>query len=646
MQYTTLSLSPEEVGGKMKTWFNRFLCFVIAGITAACIWSCQSSISGTEITNGKCFGIIYNSDSTIASGAVVYLIPFNFNPSQSDSLFDSTLTDNNGYYSFNVIKSDMYNIIAEKGNAACMVDSIALKSEGKTVVDGVLQQSGKLEGTITVKEGDDPRLAIILVRGTGIYTSPSDSTGHFEIPLLPEGNFRVQILFTGESKYASVDTTVEIKKGTITVLNLVLSSLDAPQASGLSVILNDSTMYTTISWLPADTSKIESYVLYRKSVLGNDAAIRIGKSETTYTDDIVELEGDTLHYEIAAIGKTFKEGNRCSTGKISIVSVMKFVKEIDLPIYEGSGESFLINTDGSLIISREYSDSITPIQQIIDKIDSNGIILKSISIIDDYAYNLFMNDSRKIQHDKNGNVYFLFVTNEFSDSNYVYILKKFDSELNLLKEITFISTNFITSFIVSNDGTSYLFATKNHYMSGNILSAPIPHTLTVYNTNFELKKSCTVTLPYQLNNIEISDGLFIDEVEYRMSSKYAYSRIDYWDTRFDIVKSIFYMDTIEKYFSQSMLYMVTSRTITNIVEPDNLFLTYIHHPMNSPEEGRNILLIGNQNKPLLMRRFVEPSYQRGVRFFESFDNAGNFYEIVINDQWNYKIFKYSLSHAK
>jgi hypothetical protein len=183
-----------------------------------------------------------------------------------------------------------------------------LQPEASVVVNDTLQQPGTLAGRVILSAGEDARMVIILVRGTDYYITPSDSSGNFTSPPLPEGTFTIQMIVPGSERYANLDTTVMIISGKTTELLAVLKSADAPLVNGLTVRNDSITMFATISWQPADTSAIESYVLYRTTAAKQDTALTLAKSTTSYVDDIVLMEYDTFTYGITAIAKISGRG--------------------------------------------------------------------------------------------------------------------------------------------------------------------------------------------------------------------------------------------------------------------------------------------------------------------------------------------------
>lgn len=622
----------------MRTGCNSVISILAVGIIAAGIYTCQKNVAGTEITNGNCMGTIYNSDRSSAGGAVVYIVQADLIRTVQGTAIDSTVTDKAGQYSFNVTKSDIYNIIAVKGNAACLMDSISVKSDEKTVADGILAESGSLAGVIRVKEEDDPCSVIILVRGTGIYESPSDSTGAFEIKLLPEGTFSVQILFTGENQYAVVDTVVEIKKGVTTILDLVLPSNDAPTVREVTMSYDSSLMYATISWQPVDTAEIVSYALYRKSRMGKDTMVRVEKSAGSYVDDIVLLEDDTIRYEIAAVGKSFKEGNRCSTANILVEHKMKIVNEVLMDLSNKCDPVwFTVTETGYFIIAMRFVGSGMSDSLVFKKIDAKGEVVKSIS----FKFASVPND---YNIDNKGNI--LFLVDDSTDSKDVLhcTINKIDQDLNIAGKMSFETDRRIRSSVVFENGMFYLFADTMHCIGKCSGDGMTENIVMVYDADLNYIKTINVTFPYIMSFTCPFGELFLKGRLTSLDTK-PIIEIDFWNSDCKITKTLEYTELIEKYIPESFK-LSFSYNLPVVTQPGRLLANHLLL-YEKKTIFRHITILGNAETPLQIRKFDKHSTRPEVyQINPCSDYAGNFYEmIIIGDESaagrHGKIIKYS-----
>jgi hypothetical protein len=407
-----------KINARAAYYCTVVLCFLCCSKPAV--------FSGIEITNGTCVGRIINGDGTAAQMAVVRLIPSDFNPyAQSRAAIDTSLTNGDGAYVFDVSRPGYYNIVAEKGPTSCLRDSIFVEAEARTIVDpDTLRQSGWFAGAVRLKPGDDSRQAVILVLGTDIYTMPHDTSGAFASPLLPKGNYTIRI-FTSVPGYAALDTAVAVRVGGETRLSVSLASSDAPSVAGFTASYDSAMMRVILSWSAPDTSRIVSYALYRKSGRGNDTMITLGRASTSYVDDVIYFDGDSISYQIAAAGKQYKEGYRAAAGPIIVAGMVPCVKAIDV-----SGISKGLESSGSFSIwSDRESDIFLLGYDVVYKLDADGVVRKDY-VIDgpDREYSYF---SGKLQSDDAGNVYAC--KYHFNDSARSMTVMKFDRDLNVLR---------------------------------------------------------------------------------------------------------------------------------------------------------------------------------------------------------------------
>jgi hypothetical protein len=467
--------------------------YLMVSVLSFLILSCSnnSDVAGIEITNGtgNCTGTIYNADSTLAAGAVVHLIPSGYNPSSPSGQIDSAVTNENGQYAFDVTNSDFYTILAQKGDASCMVDSVAIHAELKTIADGVLEVSGILKGTITVNDGDSPSDVIILIWGTNIYTAP-DSTGHFQTPALPSGKFNVQAIFIKNSEYNPVDTQIEVTSAAATILDVTFEHF--------TVSYDSATMYSTLSWSPVDISKITYYSIYRDCVIGKDTVFMVNKKDTSFVDDLLFNENDTVMYSICAIGKNYKKGYPAISKPIVPYSslILKEKNEIKEPL---GGCDFKIDNMG-LYTFQDFKK--------IKKFDQKGELLYSYesnenSIRYEWLYTLT---------DSSGNIYLIQNRSKYDEDTKSVTslppvkLVKLNTELRVVKEVELpdsfndfsllkgfnfsnqhslniknmfhcvivydTSLNFISTYITSDNDS--LFGPDNHYNDAHDISLFIP----------------------------------------------------------------------------------------------------------------------------------------------------------------------------
>ena len=350
---------------------KRIFILCLAVVVTGFRCSMDSISSGTEITNGKCAGVIYDQDNRKAEDVTVRLIPAGYDPT-SPARLDSTTTDHEGRYSFTIRQSDFYTVFAEKGNASCMQDSISLSTDKPNNLENdTLEESGWLAGNIQVKPDNDPQLAIVLVLGTNRYTSPTDSLGTLSPVALPAGNHTVRI-FTTESGYDVFDTTISIYSGDTTFLGARIPTSYAPAVNNFTVVFDSVTLNATLTWEPVDTALITSYLLYRLVNGIEDTIGMIDNQLSEYADECIPFYEDTLCYEIAAVGPTYKEGYKVTSLPVVICGKTLTIEKIPLKKFTSGDDYRNICVDADENIYLFSGSSIV-------KIDPDGTVLAQVN---------------------------------------------------------------------------------------------------------------------------------------------------------------------------------------------------------------------------------------------------------------------------
>jgi hypothetical protein len=602
---------------------KHLLIYFFLSVFLALLIYCSDA--GIEITNGtgNCTGTIYNADSTFAANAVVRLIPLDYNPFNPSGHLDSTTTDGNGHYVFNVAQANVFSIIAQKGNTSCLIDSVKLQPEKNQIENGVLQASGIIKGIATVMSGDSPLDIVILVRGTTVYTSPFDSIGHYLTPLLPSGTFTIQFIFTGMSEYEIIDTVVEILQGDTTMLDVTLSSKNAPKVNSLSVSFDNKTMFATLDWPTVDTSKIVNYMITRKSTSGNDTDILIDKSSISYTDDLLKLELDTITYGIKAIGKSFKEGYSTLSQLIIPMSNYHITKEITLQegvfvpwMYVDTFENSILSTDNG-----------------IKKFDNNGSLIKTYQVKNDFET---YNGGCSIQSDESGNVY-LFNSSiiDSNSSNTPAKIDKLDNQLNLIRSIDVSNMNAYK--LVVSKGEIFLFCPKIS-TSMELSQPPLDFYIAKYDTNLNLIGHFNVVFNHKVwSVIPFSNGFGIpDYLPERILMQY--------DDKFKVESKINILEYFKLYIPNSLIAGVanltrsaTNRSSEEFVIMGNQELYEVHQ---NGGYRTTLMLVGNCDKQLITRRLLVPSIDHSECI--CFDLNNNLYQFSKKFGEKSKIYKYQL----
>jgi hypothetical protein len=204
-------------------------------------------------------------------------------------------------------------------------------------------------------------------------------------------------------------------------------------------------MFVSLAWAMPDTSKIVSLALYRNSATGNDTMVTVGKSTISYTDDVVSFDGDSLSYQIAGIGKNYKEGYRTATKPIVICGEVFCEKKIDISrVGAGLPDIGYVTT-----FSDRENDIFLVGQKGIFKLDSNGVVQKDF-LVDNSDTNQL---SGLLQSDNFGRLYIL-----KDNPNHPTVIA-FDRDLNVLAESELsLDLGHVQSIEASGNGTIYAFS--------------------------------------------------------------------------------------------------------------------------------------------------------------------------------------------
>jgi hypothetical protein len=594
-----------------------FIC--LAGVIIGMMCSKNTPVSGIEITNGNCVGKIFNRDGSAAKETVVKLIPIGYDPySHTRESIDSTLTNENGIYGFTVSQSNYYNIVAEKGPTSCLRDSIFVQTDATTIVDNdTLRESGRLSGIVRLKPGDDSRKAVILVLGTNCYVIPSDTSGNFVTPLLPKGNYTIQI-FTTMTGYAVFDTNVIVKEDSSTRLDVSLPSSNAPSIAKLSATYDSATMFVSLSWPMPDTSKIVSLALYRNSSTGNDTMVIVDKSATSYTDDVVSFDGDSISYKIAGIGINYREGYRTATKPIVVCGMIYCVKKIDLSRV-GTG----LPDIGYVDIFSDREDEIFLVgYKGIYKLDSNGIVKKDFMI--DYS------DSNRLagylQSDDFGHLYI------YNDNYNHPTVIKFDRDLNVLAETELpLDPGGVRSIEVSGNGTIFTFSFAGDYADVKIIDS----------ANAVLNDFHIMNRQIDAAN-RMGDTIITYEYSLDKTTTVHHPPIHFYDTAFTLLSVFEPVDFSGSAWGNPRFSKQISYGGEFIAAPNGIFVSVFRS--SDPKGDFSLLIFTDPNGRFLARIVVPGSH--GL----SFDSLGNlyfvtyeypdFYEMAINPMKT--LFKYTM----
>jgi hypothetical protein len=582
---------------------NRFIKFLSA-LPFMALYCTEGPTAGIEISNGDdCVGTIYNKDGSVAIDAVVRLIPCNYYPGSDTTSVDSILTDKNGNYSFNVNESAYYNIIAVKGGTSCIQDSVAITVDTKTKVNNdTLEVTGVLSGRIQMKPGDDPRNAVILVLGTNVFTTPSDTSGLFSLPPLPPGAFTIRI-FSPISGYDVVDTGMIIRSGAASELMVSLRSTDAPVISNFTVTYDSATMYATLQWSMPDTSNAVSYILKRKSKLENDSIIMLSNDLTSYTDDLVKYDGDTINYRIAAVGRNYKTGYEAESPDIVVCGKVYCIEKFSLStvtadatpygdlykLYTESGRKLYFSTDKRII-----------------KTDASGNLQCTFHLPDTSKFqeNYFYGP---IQEDDSSHLY------AWSRSYDCILFTKFDENLNVLAQKILDTIIYYVNGYIEVTGNSSIFSFSSESDGINRATA-----IKNYAPDLTFNKSFRIEDLQMWGTDRFGDTMVVYAIHPEQIHQYDRPYIHFYDTTFTEISSIRQPELSNSIWCPHSGEF-DSMTNDFLAAPVGVFVST--HLNITEVEPSTLLVFTDKNGRFLSRIVIPASRLTGLYF----DTVGNLY---------------------
>jgi len=157
----------------------------ILGLIMLCI-NCGTQTCGVETTNGA--SVIASQDKVEGTApplANIYLFTSDYIPYIDTGLGVTTTSGLDGYYSFNNLQVDTFNVtVVDNDNSRAAViyghKNISLQTK--------LERPGSLEGTVVSSNGGP---ILVFLYGTGYYTI-LNSEGPFLLNSIPGGKYRIQ----------------------------------------------------------------------------------------------------------------------------------------------------------------------------------------------------------------------------------------------------------------------------------------------------------------------------------------------------------------------------------------------------------------------------------------------------------------------
>jgi hypothetical protein len=385
-------------------------------------------------------------------------------------------------------------------------------------------------------------------------------------------------------------------------------------------------MFATISWSGVDTSKFINYMLSRKSSSGKDTTVLIDKQTTSYTDDLVKFEFDTITYEITAVDKSFNGGYATTSQTIIPVSNYRLVKVITLPVGDILPQ-IVVDTFENI-----YVYSYTSVK----KIDKNGNLISTYTVIDsDYcSYKIGCMGS-----DPSGNIFLLSGGYAgISDSTVRHAgIVKLDSNFNTIKSIDVSGIHGFNMIVLNFE--IFLFCPKviDNWFD---CTPPLDYHIAKFDADLNLISEYDVKFNHRVTSIiPFIDGFGILDFS-------AQNSMIYYDKKFNLVTMNDIFNSYSKYVIAPLgfSFIAAGTSQYSVNSRGEFFLAAQENSL--PDITRNgncrstLLIAGNRENQLLSRRFIERSTDMFQAFYSGLNN--NFYQYARKMPESGKIYKYQL----
>lgn len=147
---------------------------------------CGKQTCGVETTNGASV-VVYQDkvEGTAPPMSNVYLFTSDYIPYIDTGLGITTTSGLDGYYSFNNVQVDTFNVTVIDNEK---LRATIISGYKDTYLQAELRRPGSLEGIVVSSKGGP---ILVFLYGTGYYIL-LDTEGPFSLSSLPEGNYKIQ----------------------------------------------------------------------------------------------------------------------------------------------------------------------------------------------------------------------------------------------------------------------------------------------------------------------------------------------------------------------------------------------------------------------------------------------------------------------
>ncbi|MBD3317362.1 MAG: hypothetical protein GF344_16360 [Chitinivibrionales bacterium] len=285
-------------------------------------------------SSSETVAIVYNEKGRPATGVKARFYSVNHSPSPlvgSTGLIDSAVSAGGGIIRLGTLPSETYNIEYQLHGELARRDSIVIDkqylAQGDTLRD-TLKAPGGLRGVVRLEPYHDARKAFIVLFGSDLVITPSDSLGNFELRDIAAGQYDAHIITLYED-YGVLDTNFVIRSGE---MDTIRDTLKLPFL-GLSPIERPAISYDTswqvanLSWSPHTAQGLAGYHVYLTGPADHTVCLTPKPVFDTLFADTIHfndtlIAGGTYKYRVCAVDYAGKEGPFSSA--LSIVAVSLF----------------------------------------------------------------------------------------------------------------------------------------------------------------------------------------------------------------------------------------------------------------------------------------------------------------------------------
>jgi hypothetical protein len=168
-----------------------FSLLAIASYMIMFMLNCSPDVAGTgtgeETTNGRVIGKVVDAIGNPVKGAVVTLVPADYDPVKDTVTIPIVKTDSNGLYDFNRIDSGVYNVYSASGGHALCAMSTDVGVASDTVEAALLKLLPPGSIKVFLPSGTDAVNGYVYIKGTDVFRYINGQTDWLVFDTVPSG---------------------------------------------------------------------------------------------------------------------------------------------------------------------------------------------------------------------------------------------------------------------------------------------------------------------------------------------------------------------------------------------------------------------------------------------------------------------------